>query len=80
MEFQITGNITSADDAEMLAALEWFKDNYGLKVTSAQARGSTKEIQFGLVESTFVDAVSTITALKTQFSTRLIEYNLTMNQ
>lgn len=80
MEFQITGNITSADDAEMLSALEWLKDNYGPKITSAQATGSTKKIQFGLLEATFNDAVATITALKTQFSARLIEYNLTMNQ
>lgn len=80
MEYQIHGNITSADDAEMLSALEWFKDNYGLKITNAQATGSSKEIYFGLLEVGFTEAVATITALKAQFSARLIEYNLSMNQ
>lgn len=80
MEFQIHGNITSVNDAEMLSALEWLKNNYGPKIHSAQGTGSTKEIQFGLLEATFAEAVTAITALKTQFSTRLVEYNLTMNQ
>jgi len=64
----------------MLSALEWLKDNYGTKITNAQATGSTKEIWFGLLEVGFNEAVSAITALKAQFTTRLIEYNLTMNQ
>jgi len=80
MEFQVTGQITSANDTEMLNALEWFKDNRGTKIHDAQATGSTKEIQFGLVESSFSDAVTTISALKAQFGERLIEYNLIMNQ
>lgn len=80
MEFQIHGKITSADDAEMLSALEWLKDNYGLKITDAQGTGSTKKIGFGLLEVGFDEAVTTIAALKTQFSTRLIEYDLVMNQ
>lgn len=80
MEYQIHGKITSADDAEMLSVLEWLKDNYGTKINDAQATGSTKEIWFGLTEATFAEAVTTITALKAQFSARLIEYNLSMNQ
>ena len=80
MEFQINGKVTSADDSEMLSALEWLKDNYGTKITNAQATGSTKEIWFGLVETTFNSSVTTITALKTQFSARLIEYDLSINQ
>lgn len=80
MEYQIHGKITSADDTEMLATLEWFKDNYATKIQNAQATGSTKEIWFSMLEVGFTEAVSAITALKAQFSTRLIEYDLTMNQ
>jgi len=80
MEHQVIGKMTSADDTEMLSALEWIKDNYGTKITSCQATGSSKEIRFGLIEATFAEAVTTITALKAQFTTRLIEYDLIMNQ
>lgn len=79
MEFQIHGQVNSADDAEMLSALEWLKDNYGLKITNAHGNGNTKEIWFGLLEVGFNETVTTITALKTQFSTRLVGYNFIMN-
>lgn len=80
MEYQINGKITSTNDTGMLNALLWLKDNYGTKIHSAQGIGSTKEIQFGIVETTFNGAVTIITSLKAQFTTRLIEYNLSMNQ
>lgn len=79
MEFQINGKITSADDVEMLDVLLWLKDNYGTKIHSAQGVGSTKEISYGIVETTFNDTVATITALKTQFSARL-EWTFAMSQ
>lgn len=80
MEYQIHGKITSADNTEMMSALEWLKDNYGVKITNAQGTGSTKEIWFSLLEVGFTEAINAITALKAQFDTRLIEYNLIMNQ
>lgn len=79
MEYQITGKVTSADDAEMLSALEWLKDNYGTKISSAQGIGETKESSFGIVETTFDDTVTSVIALKTQFGTRL-KWTFTMNQ
>lgn len=80
MEFQIIGKITSTNDTEMLDTLLWLKDNYGTKINNAQATGSTKEIRFSFFEATFNDTVTSITALKTQFTTRLIEYDFIMNQ
>lgn len=79
MEYQIHGKITSADDAEMLDALLWLKNNYGTKIHDAHGDGTTKEIRFGVVEPTFNDNVASITALKTQFGARL-KWDFTMNQ
>lgn len=80
MEYQITGEITSTSDAETLSTLEWLKDNYGTKIHNAGATGSTKRIQFGLVETTFNDTVVSLTALKTQFGARLVDWHFSMNQ
>lgn len=80
MEYQINMEITSANDAEMLDALLWLKDNYGTKVLSGQGVASTKEISLGLIEATFNDTVTAITALKAQFGARLIEYKFIMSQ
>ena len=80
MEYQIIGKITSANDNEMLDALLWLKDNYGAKIHDAQGTGSTKEIRVGLVETTFIDTVTSIMALKTQFGERLVDYDFIMNQ
>lgn len=80
MEFQIVGKITSADDAEMFNALLWLKDNYGTKIHNAQATGSTKEIRFNFIESTFNDTVASIISLKAQFNERLIDYDFIMAQ
>lgn len=79
MEYQVSGEVTSVDDVEMLAVLEWLKDNYGTEINNAQAIGKTKQVIFNLTMSSFADAVTTITALKTQFGVRLVEYNLTVN-
>jgi len=80
MEFQMNGKITSADNSEMLNALLWLKNNYGTKVHNASATKSTKAIRFGLVETTFNDAVNSIMALKTQFGERLIDFDFIMNR
>lgn len=79
MEYQVIGKITSADDVEMLSALEWLKDNYGTKITSGQGIGDTKEISYGIGETSFNDTVATIVALKAQFGVRL-KWTFTMSQ
>lgn len=79
MEYQINGKITSTNDNEMLNALLWLKDNYGTKISSAQGIGDTKEISYGIVEATFNDTVTSITALKAQFGARL-KWTFTMSQ
>jgi len=79
MEFTVSIQLTSVDDKEMLAALRWMKDNHSGVINVAQAIGSSKRITVDFVYGTFDEAVDMITVLKTQFDTRLIEYDLTMN-
>jgi len=71
LEYHITFEITNADDSEMLTSLEWIKDNHGTKIHDADADGETKIITGELIESVFNDAVTTVSALKTQFTTRM---------
>ena len=76
VSYTVYGKITSVNDNEMLNAMEWLATNYGGKMQTAQAVGETKVLGFHIDEISFVDAVATITALKSQYTTRLAEYNL----
>ena len=70
--------ITNADKAEMLAAANWIATNHGAKVQRSQANRNRLEITVGLLDLTFNDAVATINALETEFTTRIEDWNLTM--
>jgi hypothetical protein len=72
-EYMTEYKITNADDTEMLAALEWIKDNHAAKVHSAHGDGKTKVITLTMIDTTFADAVTSVTAIKTQFTTRLAD-------
>jgi len=79
VEYMTTFEITSTTDSEMLDALEWIKDNHNSKVNNANASGITKSISVNLVDATFENAVTTVTAFKTQFTTRLADnWSLTL--
>ena len=79
VEYIVIGKITSVDDTEMLDAMNWLATNYGGKMTNAQATGATKMLTFSITETAYNDAVATITAIKAQYTTRLIEYDLDYN-
>lgn len=71
-EFQILFTIDSTDDAEMLQAATWLKDNHAGKIHQVQGRGNNKQIRCTLIELTFDSMVATINGLKTQFSDRVL--------
>lgn len=69
--FRIEGNITSSDQAELLATMNWFATNYGSKIELAEATGSELLFRFGLKEDTYSEATTTLTALQAEFGARI---------
>lgn len=71
MQYSIAFNITSVDEAELLSAIVWVKDNHGTKVSDATADGTSFLFNGHIIELTYTDMTTTVSALKTQFTTRL---------
>ena len=71
--------ITNETDQEMLDTVEWLRDNLSAKINNAQAQGVSKTVSVGITDTSFEDAVTTLLAMKAQFTTRLADsWNLNM--
>ena len=69
--FRIKGTITSSNQAELLASMDWFATNYGSKMVGVDASGENLELKFGMDEDNYANMLAAITAIQSQFTTRL---------
>ena len=78
MTFQITGKVTSEDNAEALTVLTYFSTNYGIKIKVYAIKGTDKSTRFAIEEVTFNDMVNTITDLINEYGdgVRLINWEI----
>ena len=65
--YKISATISNTDNAEALATLTYFKDNYSTKIRYVQVVGENKEVHYELEETAYADMITTITALITEF-------------
>lgn len=79
-DYQIIMDITNANDGEALAALEWLKNTYGNDVKQIIFRSVDTFISGEITATTFNDSVSVIQNLKSQFTDRLVKYDLQVSE
>lgn len=79
MPFTTTYKIASADDAETLAAMDYVSANYGNSVIRGVMTGALNLVELELSHESYADSKAAIMAMKTEFTTRLEEYNIEMN-
>ena len=79
MPYTTRYKVVSADDAETLAAMDYIAANYGGDVIRGAMTGAQNLIELELSHESYTDAKAAITALKTEFTTRLEEYDIEMN-
>ena len=73
MKYYINAQVINlTTDNDKLNVLTYLKDNYGLKTSTAKARGNTEIIDFQIIETVYNDMVATITALKAKYGNDLI--------
>ena len=68
--YLITGLITNQNNVEALDTLEFLRDNYPTKVTSASVNGDNLNVYFNLSEIDFTAAVAIMTNLIQTYAAR----------